>query len=45
MDTGKIGHSLSEYFTRPAYQYTKAECKGLSYEPTDLQRVNHLQDI
>lgn len=45
MDTGKIGHNLSEYFIRPAYQYTKAECKGLSYESIDLQRVSHIQNV
>ena len=28
VDPNKLGHDLSPFFTRPVYQYTKAECGG-----------------
>ena len=46
LDNGKLqGNELSPFYTRPVYQYTKAECGGREYELQNVRRTRQTANI
>lgn len=46
LDSGKLQQEeLSPFYTKPVYQYTKAECGGRDHELQNVRRARKAADI